>query len=368
MTLRDIGQLQAEPQVGLVRPVAVHRLAVGHHGGLAQVHLQHLLPQLADVPAHDVQDVVAGHEAHLEVDLGELRLAVGPGILVAQALADLEVSVAPGDHEDLLEDLRALGQGVPPARIRPRGHDEVAGALRRGLDEQGCLDLQEPVLREEPARGLHRPVTRPQDLLHPRPPQIDVPVLEPLLLGDLRRFVLVGQDRRVLGVAEDFQLLGHDLDVARGQLRVDPAHPLADRPRDGNDVLPPQRPRLGDHGFVDVLQVEHDLRHPVTVPQVDEDQALALVAVGVDPTGQGDGLADVVRPQFAAPVCALQHGVRILGVAAGVRTGRVAHPIGRARIRQARPNSGSGSVVCTGDAVQVSYEQGRGLAGASQRG
>ena len=50
-----------------------------------------------------------------------------------------------------------------------------------------------------------------------------------------------------------------------------------------------------------VGRVEHDLRHAVAVAEVDE-QAAAVVAVGVDPAAEGDGLADVSVAKFAAGV------------------------------------------------------------------
>ena len=47
-----------------------------------------------------------------------------------------------------------------------------------------------------------------------------------------------------------------------------------------------------DHVRRRVGRVEHDLRHAVAVAEVDE-QAAAVVAVGVDPAAEGDDLADV---------------------------------------------------------------------------
>ena len=57
---------------------------------------------------------------HLQIDLGELRLAVGAQVLIAEAARDLEILVEAGDHQDLLEDLRRLRQRVE-ARPRERG-------------------------------------------------------------------------------------------------------------------------------------------------------------------------------------------------------------------------------------------------------
>ena len=60
------------------------------------------------------------HEAHLEVELGELRLAVAAQVLVAEAARDLEVAVDARDHEQLLELLGALRKRVDRARLEPR--------------------------------------------------------------------------------------------------------------------------------------------------------------------------------------------------------------------------------------------------------
>lgn len=48
------------------------------------------------------------HEAHLDVDLGELRLTVSTQIFVTEAARDLKVFFHPADHEQLLIDLRGL--------------------------------------------------------------------------------------------------------------------------------------------------------------------------------------------------------------------------------------------------------------------
>ena len=53
---------------------------------------------------------------HLHVELGELGLAVGARVFVAEAADDLHVLVAAGDHQKLLEKLRRLRQGVKTAR------------------------------------------------------------------------------------------------------------------------------------------------------------------------------------------------------------------------------------------------------------
>ena len=70
-------------------------LAGGGEGGL-------------DEALGDGEDLVLLGEGHLEVDLGEVGLAVGAEVFVAEAAGDLEVAVEAADHEELLEDLRGL--------------------------------------------------------------------------------------------------------------------------------------------------------------------------------------------------------------------------------------------------------------------
>jgi len=54
----------------------------------------------------DLDHVFAGDETHLDVELGEVGLAVGPQVLVAETAGDLEVPLEAGHHQKLLEELR----------------------------------------------------------------------------------------------------------------------------------------------------------------------------------------------------------------------------------------------------------------------
>ena len=97
-------------------------------------------------PIDDAEDGFLAREAHLEIDLRELKLAVGAEVLVAEAAGDLEVAVEAGDHEDLLEDLRRLRQRVELARMNAAGDQEIARAFGRGLGQDGRFDLQKALL------------------------------------------------------------------------------------------------------------------------------------------------------------------------------------------------------------------------------
>ena len=90
-----------------------------------------LAPQPGDQRLDQRLDVLGVAEAHLDVELGELGLPVGPEVLVAEAAGDLEVALEAGHHQQLLEQLRRLRQRVPVTRAaaapapgsrgRPRG-------------------------------------------------------------------------------------------------------------------------------------------------------------------------------------------------------------------------------------------------------
>ena len=97
-----------------------------------------------------VDHVVLVDERHLEVELGELRLAVGARVLVAEAAGDLVVALEAADHQQLLEQLRRLGQRVERARLRSaRGHEVVARALGRRAGQVRRLDLEEVALVQD---------------------------------------------------------------------------------------------------------------------------------------------------------------------------------------------------------------------------
>ena len=88
----------------------------------------------------------------------------------------------PGDHQQLLEQLRALRQGVPAAGLQPRGHQEVAGALGRGAGQGRRLDLDEAVVVEHVAGGLVDLAAQPDRGGGPAAAQVEVAVAQPRLL------------------------------------------------------------------------------------------------------------------------------------------------------------------------------------------
>ena len=219
---REVDQLHAEADVRLVGAEPLDDLVVREHG---ERHLQDRplgCRRLADLDGNQLDELHHGclvHEAHLEVELGELRLAVAAQVLVAVAAGDLEVAVEPGDHQQLLELLRALRKRVDAARLETRRDDEVAGAFRGALDQRRRLDLDEPVRVVDLADRLDHPAAQQEPPLHRLAANVQVAVLEADALVD-RRIGFVDIERRGLGLGQDLDGARAELDLARGELRV----------------------------------------------------------------------------------------------------------------------------------------------------
>ncbi len=108
--LGDVGVLDAEAQVGLVVAVVAHRVVelharevgeacrmVGAAGVLlGQVDAERGLPHGSNQPFEHREEIILVDEAHLDVDLRELGLAIETAVLVAEAAHDLEVAVVAG--------------------------------------------------------------------------------------------------------------------------------------------------------------------------------------------------------------------------------------------------------------------------------
>ena len=266
----DVLQLKAEAHVGLIGTEAVHGLPPGHpqEGGL-HVHVQHLFEDALQEALLDGLDLLLVQEGHLQVDLGELRLTVGPQVLVPEAAGDLEVAVEAGEHEQLLILLGRLGQGIELAGVDAGGDQIVAGTLRGGLGQDGRLDLQKALLVEVVPADLYDLVAQGDHALHVGAAQVQVAVLQAghvLNIG-----VLHDLEGGRLGLGQQAQLRDLHLNVAGGQVGV-LGLPLPDQTLGGDDILAAQR-----GGFLENITggavVKGQLQQPGAVPQVHKDQA-----------------------------------------------------------------------------------------------
>ena len=258
-----------------------------------------------DEELHRGQDVLVLDERHLDVELGELRLAVGSQVLVAEAAGDLEVAVEARDHQQLLVELGRLRQGVEMPGVHPAGDQEVTGTLGSAAAQDGRLDLEEALLAQDVAHELAKAVADDEDPLHVGPAEVKEAILQPQLLVGLGPVHLEG--RRGRGVVEH-QLGGPDLDRAGLELEVLLAgKPVGDDPLDPDHVLITEVARSGLQRGAGVGLEDH-LGDPVAVAQVDEDQP-AEIAPGVHPAVEHNGMPDMILRQISAGVSPFQQHV-----------------------------------------------------------
>ena len=212
----------------------------------------------------------------------------------------MEILVKSRGHEQLLELLRGLGQGVEFAGVLPGGHQVVPGPLGGGGGEDGGGDLQKAVSGHSGAQGGHHLTPQDDIVLHLRVAQVQVAVLQP---GGLVGLSGAGDGEGQLVVAAAAQHLnfgGDHLDVAGGQLGIF-AVPFPDGPGDGDHRLLVQL--LG--GLDGLLGLQHHLGGAVEVPEDQEGQVLAHLTQILHPAGQGDRLAHLLHAQLAAGVGAV---------------------------------------------------------------
>ncbi len=115
-------------------------------------------------------DILYADEGHLYVDLGKLRLPIHTEVFIPETLNNLEISIKPGDHKQLLEELRRLGKCIETPRVDPTRDQVVPRTLRGTPGQNGSLDLQKPLVVQTRPHCLGHLVTEYQVPLKPRPP------------------------------------------------------------------------------------------------------------------------------------------------------------------------------------------------------
>ena len=134
-------------------------------------------------------------------------------------------------------------------------------------------------------------------VLHPRAPQIEVPVLQPRVFGDAG-FIRDWKGRRLRVVQQPDLADGH-LDLAGLYLRIHRLRrPQLHLPEDGDDVLRPHPLRVGQ----DLLVIScNDLREAMTVAYVEKHER-PEVAHAVHPSEEHDVRAHILARERAAGV------------------------------------------------------------------
>ncbi len=307
--LDDFGNvlnLQVDPQVGLVGAVTLHGLVVGDvpEGCLGHpLVLTELLKHRHQHVLQGGQHVLLGGEGHLHVQLVELAGGtVGTGVLVPEAGGDLEVPVKAGGHQQLLELLGSLGQGVELAGMVPGRHQVVSRALRRRSGQNGGGDLQEALLGHEPAQLRHHLAAQNDIALDGRVAQIQEPVLEAGIFVRLLGLVDLKGQLVVNTLAKHLDLLRNHLNFTGGKLGV-LALPLPDDTGDGQGGLLVD----GLDPLHHVLGLDNHLGSTVVVPEHTEGKVRAHLPDVFQPADNGHGLAGIGKPELAAVMCSGLH-------------------------------------------------------------
>ena len=106
--IRKILQEHVEPRIRLVTSIPVHGF-LKTDAGQRQRNLDALeCKNLGHHYFNHREQGFAPWEGHFNIDLCELRLAVGAQVLIAKALHDLEIFFETGNHQNLFEQLRRL--------------------------------------------------------------------------------------------------------------------------------------------------------------------------------------------------------------------------------------------------------------------
>ena len=244
-------------RIGLVAAITAHGLGIGEarEGRLDAVagHLADPLDQRLD----HFEDALLLREGHLEIDLGELGLAVGAQVFVAEAAHDLEILFEAADHQKLLENLRRLRQGVEAAGLHAAGHQVIARAFGRGARHEGRFDFEKALRIEELAHREGDLRAQNDVALHVRTAQVHVAILQAHVFADVDR--LFHGERRSARLVQNPDFRSHHFHLAGGQVGID-----------GGRAAPGNRAFHRDHVFgadlfgavvdggVDVF-VKHDL-------------------------------------------------------------------------------------------------------------
>jgi len=140
----EVGEFHAEAHVGLVHAEAVHRVVIRQAQERGRnVDIENILPNFLHHAFEDAVNILARDKRRLDVHLGELHLAVGAQVFVAEAARDLEITFHAGDHENLFKLLGRLRERVEFAGVDARRHEIFARAFGRGFEERGRLDFDE---------------------------------------------------------------------------------------------------------------------------------------------------------------------------------------------------------------------------------
>ena len=307
----DVLRGQVDAEVGLVRAVGLQRVDIAD-AAEGRTRCNVILAELCEDRRQHIlengEHVVLRGKCHLHIELIELTgAAVAAGVFVAEAGRDLEVAVEAGGHEQLLELLRRLRQGVELTGMLSGRNQIVARALGGGSGQNRGSDLLEIVLHHCLAQRGDDLAAQDDVLLDRGVAQVQIAVFEALGLVCVAAAVDFKRQLVVDALAENIDLLRHDLHIA-GRLLGVFAGALAHGAghRDGRFLVD------GLDDVHHVLGLDDNLRRAVEIAQDDEGKVAAHDAHVFHPAAERDGFAGIGKTKLPAGVSSGLHHNGIL--------------------------------------------------------
>ena len=215
----NIVDLIAEPEIRLVGSIPLHALLPGQTG---KVFRQFNLFQFPEDAAHqlfnDRKDIIFLYEAHLDINLGKLRLTVGTQIFIPETSGNLEVPFHSCNHQQLLVDLRRLRQRPETAVVDSGRNQIVTGTFRCRSCQDRSGNLNKSLFIQHAAGNHLNLMPQDQILLKRLSSEVEVPVLETDILTGIR--IVCDRDRRSLRRIDDRYFRSDDFHLTGRQLRV----------------------------------------------------------------------------------------------------------------------------------------------------
>ena len=299
----DVLHLDRVAQVGLVGAIPLQAVAVGDqrpvtgHRPTAAEFLENAL----DHRLHGGKDIRLLDKAHLDIKLVKVgRAAVGARVFVAKTRRDLEIAIEPRHHDQLLELLRGLRQGVELARMQARGHQKVARAFGAGGRDDRGLELGKALIPHALAHAAHHVRAQHHVGVQLVAAQVEKAVGQAGFLGVIN--LAEHRQRQVVRRPQHRHGTGVNLDRAGRQLGVDQAG--VTRLDHAIDADHPFRAHRRHRGKGRAVAVGDHLSDAVVIAQVDE-QHPAMVAHPVHPARQADLVADLGQSQLRTCVAAI---------------------------------------------------------------
>ncbi len=313
--LRHILHLDRVAQVRLIRPIPFQTVAIGDLRpiGIGLFPRRELLENPLDHRLHRGKHIFLLDKRHLDIKLIEIGgRTVRPRVFITKTGRDLEITVKPRHHDQLLELLRRLRQRIEFPRMQPRRHQKIPRPLRAARGNDRRLKLVEPLFPHPVAHRAHHVGAQHHVAMQFLTPQIQKPIGQPGFLGIIHiakhrhRQLIRGPEHRHAGCI--------NLNLARRQLGIGQrGFPRLDPPLDGNHPLRPQPLNPGKSRRVAVRQ---HLRNSVMIAQIKE-QHPTMIAHPMHPSGKTHRLAHIGAAKSVTFMAAI--GVHHLPLHGGYR-------------------------------------------------